>query len=272
MIFTKNQIKKISTYYNVNGFVIIKNFFKSRYIENIKHNLLLNTQNKKGNFFYYENSKDHKKILRRIEKISDFSKSAKKLINSTKIIKLINEISIKKNILFKDKLNFKYPGGAGYMPHIDGHFFWKDKHNKLENGWSKYSNSFTNLVIPLEKSTVKNGCLYVAKKKDTQKLGDNWLSITQKLEKNSPNIKKKDLKKFIFKKIVLNTGDILIFDWKCAHYSKENNSNDSRMIFYSTYCEMNKKINNNDFRKAYYRDKEHSKNNKKTKSLQFTKI
>ena len=34
--------------------------------------------------------------------------------------------------MFKDKLNFKYPGGNGYKPHIDGHFLWSDK-NKSTN-------------------------------------------------------------------------------------------------------------------------------------------
>ena len=78
-------------------------------------------------FFYLENIDGEKKKLRRVEKISDFSLGCKKIINSKKIINYINSLTNKKNILFKDKLNFKYPKGEGYLPHIDGHFFWKDK-------------------------------------------------------------------------------------------------------------------------------------------------
>ena len=33
----------------------------------------------------------------------------------------------------------------------------------------------------------------------------------------------------------MNIGDACFFNWKCAHYSKKNNSNNSRMIFYATY-------------------------------------
>lgn len=267
MIFQKNQIKKVSNYYKINGFVIIKNFFSNNMIINIRKQVLKNIQQNQNKFFYYENNKNIKK-LRRVEKISDFSESAKKLIRSKKILRLIDNIHKKRNILFKDKLNFKYPKGGGYLPHIDGHFFWKNKNNKIENGWSKYSSKFINLVIPLENSNKSNGCLYVAKKKDTKKLGNTWIEVTKKLIKNTPNIKKKDLKKFIFFPIILNAGDILLFDWKCAHYSKENKSKKSRMIFYSTYCQKNKIIKNYNYRNNYYYDKEHSINSNLKKSLQ----
>ena len=34
--------------------------------------------------------------------------------------------------LFKDKLNFKYPGGEGFLPHVDGHFYWIDNQKKIK--------------------------------------------------------------------------------------------------------------------------------------------
>ena len=46
----------------------------------------------------------------------------------------------------------------------------------------------------------------------------------------TPNIKKKDLKFFKFYPIEMNIGDACFFNWKCAHNSKKNNSNNSRMI------------------------------------------
>ena len=32
-------------------------------------------------------------------------------------------------MLFKDKLNCKFPNSMGFLPHLDGHFYWKDKNN-----------------------------------------------------------------------------------------------------------------------------------------------
>ena len=84
------------------------------------------------------------------------------------------------------------------MPHIDGHFYWRDRNNKIKRGWSIYSNSFTNVVIPLEKTDRDNGCIYLSSKKDFKKLGNNWTEVTEKLDKFTPNIKKNSLKNLNF--------------------------------------------------------------------------
>ena len=44
----------------------------------------------------------------------------------------------------------------------------------------KYANDFINLVIPLEKSDKKNGCLYLAQKKNIKNLGNSFLKVTKK--------------------------------------------------------------------------------------------
>ena len=148
---------------------------------------------------------------------------------------------------------------TGFLPHIDGHFLWLDKNNKYQKGWKKYSQDFINIVIPLEKSSKKNGCIYVSNKNNTKKLGNNFDEITNKMFINTPNIKTRNLKKFKFFPIELNVGDVFIFNWKCAHYSENNYSKKSRMIFYATFCRKNKSKN---IRRMYYLDKLTSYNNK----------
>ena len=174
------------------------------------------------------------------------------------------------NILFKDKLNFKYPGGAGFSPHIDGHFLWLDENNRYQKGWKKYSKDFINIVVPLENSSKQNGCIHVSEKRNTDLLGKSFDQITKKMIINTPNIRPNYLKKFNFVPIQLNIGDIFIFNWKCAHFSKKNISKKSRMIMYLTFCKRNKKIKN--LRKVYYYDKKNSKNDEKNKSLQSKNI
>ena len=261
-----NLYNKSITDYKKNGWVIVRNFFEKKEIEKIKHQILNKiSKTKKNKNFYYEKIGNRQK-LRRIEGISDFSANSKKIIYSSKILKLIHKIKKKKFDLFKDKLNFKYPGGKGYLPHIDGHFFWKDKNNNTQNGWKKYADDFVNLVIPLEKSDKKNGCLFLAQKKNIKYLGYTFNNVAKKMTIGTPNIKLKDKKRFKYKPAELEKGDICLFDWKCAHFSKNNNSNKSRMIFYATYYKKNKKKN---VRNNYYLDKQTSLNDKKNKSLLF---
>jgi 2-aminoethylphosphonate dioxygenase len=252
--------------YQQKGWVVVKKFFHKKNIVQIKKQILIKIlKSKKNSHLYYETI-GNKQKLRRIEKVSDFSKVSKKIIYSKKILDLIKKIKNQNFDLFKDKLNFKYPGGKGYLPHIDGHFFWKDKFNKKQDGWSKYSDDFVNLVIPLETSNKENGCIYLASPKDTKKMGKDFKKITNKMILGTPNIQVKDNKKFSFKAIEMEEGDICLFDWKCAHYSKDNNSKKSRMIFYATYYKKNNKRN---IRNNYYSDKLTSLNDKKNKSLLF---
>ena len=266
MYFKSFEYNKVNTFYDKNGFIVIKNFLNQDQIKKIKIKINIKKKNFEKKFSYFEKI-EKKPKLRRIEKISEQLIDVKKLVNSKKIFNLLKNLTKKNNVLFKDKLNFKYPGGKGYVPHVDGHFYWRDKYNKAKRGWSIYSNSFTNVVIPLERTDKNNGCLYLSSKKDLKKLGNSWSEVTKKLDKFTPNIKKKYLKKFKFFPAVLEAGDILIFDWHCAHKSSNNNSKRSRMIFYATYCSQDKKIKN--VRKKYYNDKEFSKNNSLIKSLQF---
>ena len=259
-----NSQSELRKNYSQKGFFTIRNFFIRKKIIKLKKDILKQIEKKKY-YFYYEKIKNKKKI-RRIEKVSDEIVSSKKIILSKKIFNLLKILNKQNNILFKDKLNFKYPGGAGFLPHIDGHFMWLDENNRYQKGWKKYSGDFINIVIPLEKSSKENGCIYVSDKNNTNRLGKTFDQITKKMIINTPNIKPQNLKKFNFVPIELNIGDIFVFNWKCAHFSKKNISKKSRMIFYLTFCRKNIKIKN--LRKVYYYDKKNSKNDEKNKSLQ----
>lgn len=249
------------------GWVVIKKFFLTKEVQNIKKDIIKKIKKTKNNKNFYYESINKKEKLRRIEKVADFSRTARILINSKKVLELISYIKNNSFLLFKDKLNFKYPGGKGYLPHIDGHFLWRDKYNKKQNGWKKYSNDFINLVVPLEETNKKNGCIYIADIKNTFDIGKNFSQISKKLILGTPNINKKYIKKFKFNSIELSVGDICLFDWRCAHFSKDNKSKKSRMIFYATYCKKNK-LNN--VRSNYYYDKQTSLNDKRNKSLLFS--
>lgn len=262
MFFNQNQTLEIREFYSKNGFAVIKNVFKKDYINRVKKKILSNIKTNRKDYFFENTSKG--KLIRRIEKVTDHFGNVKKMAYSKKIFKLLN-LNNKKNVLFKDKLNFKFPNGAGFLPHLDGHFFWKKNKNRLIKGWNIYSNKFTNIAIHLDAATKKNGCLYIASKNDTKKIGKNWNEITKKLAYNTPNISKKDLKKFKFFPMEAKQGDVVIFDWKCGHYSNKNKSKSSRMILYLTYCQNNSKM----VRKKYYEDKMLSKTSESFKGCLY---
>jgi len=252
--------------YKKKGYLLIKNFFPIEKIYLVKKSInSLLKEKKNSKHFYFEKSKN-KKMIRRIEEISEHSIAAKRILTDKKLKIIINKLIGKKNILFKDKLNLKSPGGYGFDHHIDGHFLWKDKTNNFRKGWKHYANNFLNAVVPLDSSTEANGCIQVSDLAQTRKfLGSNWETISSKLIPLTPKLKKKYRKKFTFKPISMKPGDLLLFNWKVCHFSKKNNSRNPRAIFYGTYAEI--KNNKKNIRKQYYRDKIESKNPIQNKSL-----
>lgn len=248
------NIKQVSEFKKT-GIIRIKQFFDKNEIVELKNNLIKKLKKKNSLECYYENI-DGKKSLRRIEKLSRNSKDFYKILNSRDLNKVFTRITKKKHYLFKDKLNFKYPKSEGFGHHIDGHWFWQKKDSTREKGWTRYGDSFLNVVIPLENVFLKNGCLYLSSKKNTiNVLGNSWEKITNNLKNNKSILKEK----FKYKSYPLSVGDLLIFDWKVSHFSKKNLSNASRMIIYATFS--NKK---NQMAK-YYLDKKNSNSTSKQK-------
>ena len=247
--------------FNKKGFLVIKNFLNKKDIIKVSSELnKYNFYKDKDVFFEKINNKNR---LRRLEKVSSKLTNVKKIIKSKKLKNILESLSKKKLVLFKDKLNFKYGGGAGYSPHIDGHYTWVDKNGSKNYGWRKYSNYFLNVVIPIDNVKIKNGCLYVGNKNNIKKLGNNYNQVIKSLSKNKSEIPKKINSKIKYCPIELNSGDILIFDWKCPHYSKKNYSSLSRRQMYITYC--NSKIINP--RQKYYFDRKNTKSGNKKLSL-----
>ena len=69
----------------------------------------------------------------------------------------------------------------GFKPHIDGHFFWKDKKNKIRKGWREYSSDFLSVVIPLERVNMKNGCLEISSLANTKNLAQTSNKLLKKI-------------------------------------------------------------------------------------------
>lgn len=237
--------------YNEVGYFKIKNFLEKNEVSKIELELEKCLKNK-GILKY----KDKNGKIRRIEKIYDKGKFLKQFDLNVK--KLLKKIFQKKYSIFKDKLNIKPPGGEGFFAHYDGIFKFKNKNNKILNGWYEYSDNFINILLAINSCNKKNGTIELAKATD-----GNFYNLLKNTNKDgSPNLKKSYESKLNFKHIDLEVGDIIIFSNKCPHRSKKNKSNKNRKTLYYTYT-VSKSIN---LYKKYFLDKVSSKN-KNSKSL-----
>ena len=237
--------------YNEVGYFKIKNFLKKNEVSKIELELEKCLKNK-GILKY----KDKNGKIRRIEKIYDKGKFLKQFDLNVK--KLLKKIFQKKYSIFKDKLNIKPPGGEGFFAHYDGIFKFKNKNDKILNGWYEYSDNFINILLAINSCNKKNGTIELAKATD----GNFYNLLKNTNNDGSPNLKKSYESKLNFKHIDLEVGDIIIFSNKCPHRSKKNKSNKNRKTLYYTYTISKSK----NLYKKYFLDKVLSKN-KNSKSL-----
>ena len=75
---------------------------------------------------YYEPNPAHKvdsakpaNILQRIENFLQYNAVLDKLINGPRMLKLMSQLFDEPAVLYKEKINYKLPGGEGFKPHQD---------------------------------------------------------------------------------------------------------------------------------------------------------
>ena len=229
------NIKEIQkNFYNERGFIKITNFFsKTELSELIKLAEDVECQKPvKGKSMMYFDKIKNKLSLTRTENFFPYHKGMNKFLKKKKINKLISCFMNSPSVLFKDKINWKYPDANGFEPHQDAQV-WENLYKNVR--------SFLSMTISIDKTTVKNGCLEVVEKKHKEGLfGDNKTAIPKHI-----------VKKFKWKKITTQPGDLILFGAYTPHRSKKNNTNKARKMMYLSYNAKK----DGDLRKKYFKDK-----------------
>ena len=230
------DLQKYKDDYKKYGFCIIRKFIKGNSLNVIKKfsNEIKKKKPKKNQIMkYYEKSilDKKKEILVRTEYFYDFHSGLRKFLNSYKVHKILNFLMNGKCVLFKEKINFKLSGCRADKLHQDS-----------QGGWNKFSKNFISVLVSIDKSTKKNGCL------EFDISGNNK---DKEMGKIFEPLKIQKLNKPKFRNIELNPGDVVFFNHYIPHKSRSNKSNLSRRQLYITY---NLKKDGN-FRKKYFKEK-----------------
>ena len=166
-------------------------------------------------------------LICRIEKISPFHAGFQQLSNVLKapIAQLLGEPAV----LFKEKINFKMPGGDGFTPHQDS-----------LAGWETYAEFFITVMVCVDEATTENGCLRMAAGHHKDGLMREWEPLNDS-----------DMQDMNFVDMPTRPGDIAFFDSYAPHRSEPNMSNKIRRLYFATY----NKASGGDHLEAYYDDK-----------------
>lgn len=177
---------------------------------------------------YHEKSrKDERDLVSRIENIAPFHDGFKTLTDALKkpVAQLLGEPAT----LFKEKINFKMPGGGGFAPHQDS-----------QAGWDTYADFFISALVSIDRSTLENGCLQMVAGHHKSGLVKSWEPLNDD-----------EMKGMSFLPVPTEPGDIIFFDCYAPHASEANMSDTIRRIYYATY----NRASAGDHMAQYYADK-----------------
>ena len=179
---------------------------------------------------YYEDSllQSKKRVLSRIENFCPYHNRFNELLTSGPVLRAISDLFGELAVLFKDKINYKMPGGDGFKAHQD-----------VQAGWDHYAPLHITTLISIDEATQHNGFLEVAPgAHDRGLLGDHWKPLEDDIDLG-------------YVSCPTQPGDAVFFDSFVPHRSGANLSATSRRILYLTY----NRASEGDHRMQYYIDK-----------------
>ncbi|PIW27457.1 MAG: phytanoyl-CoA dioxygenase [Rhodospirillales bacterium CG15_BIG_FIL_POST_REV_8_21_14_020_66_15] len=178
---------------------------------------------------FHEQSRKNaeQRLVSRIERISPFHDGFKALAEALRapVSQLLGENAA----LFKEKINFKMPGGDGFKPHQDS-----------QAGWDAYTDFFISALVSIDAATEENGCLKLVRGHHKNGMFRSWEPMTDA-----------DMAGMDFQAVPTNPGDVVFFDSFAPHASEANMSERIRRIYYATY----NRASAGHFMDRYYADK-----------------
>jgi hypothetical protein len=131
--------------------------------------------------------------------------------------------------LFKEKINFKMPGGGGFEPHQDA-----------QAGWGDYAANFINVMVCIDAATIDNGCIELAPRQNRRGLLRGMEPLTED-----------DTAAMIFVPCPMKPGDMALFDAFTPHRSQPNPTATARRAYFATY----NRASEGDHLERYHADK-----------------
>jgi len=188
--------------------------------------------------------------LARTENFVPFHRGMKRLLTEGKILAALEQLMGEPAVLYKEKINYKYPGGGGYAAHQDAPAY-------------EFIKNHVTCLVTIDPMREENGCLFFSPGRHREGLialddrGCIKTDVADSLE---------------WIAVRTDPGDVLFFSSYAPHMSPPNTSEQPRRAIYLTYNALAE----GDFREQYYEDKRQAfaayKSSGSDKAQQISKI
>ncbi|KAI0845506.1 hypothetical protein F5Y00DRAFT_272825 [Daldinia vernicosa] len=167
----------------------------------------------KGKWRHYYETTDGKHILWGTEKIMEYSTLMQNLIAGDRTLSLLEALTGRDMVVLKDEIGWKLPGGKGAAPHLD------------RPAYSQFAPEFVEMMVAVDAHTGQNGCLEFVPGSHNEAVP---ISADGRIEQTW-------LKGREFVPMLLDAGDILVFNESMAHRLAPNASDKRRAAVFGTY-------------------------------------
>jgi len=221
--------------YRRDGYLVLRGFFDAAAVAAMDRwtNELAAAPAESGRHWVYSETSraaPRATFVQRIENFCPFHAEYDRFIRAGRLSALIEAVLGEPAVLFKEKINFKMPGGAGFKPHQD-----------QQAGWTRYAPFFVTALVSIDDATIENGCLEITSRpRERGMIGKEW----QPLDEGTTAA-------LGLRPVPTAPGDVILFDSFVPHASQENRTAAPRRVLYLTY---NRRADG-DHRAQYYRDK-----------------
>ena len=165
--------------------------------------------------YYERRAGEPEKMLARIENFVPFHAGLGRFVSGPRLLSLLGECAGEPVVLFKDKINFKLPGGAGFAPHQDAPAY-------VDFGVEHH----LTVMIPADPFTRENGCLEMARDASARRFLPQSPDGTLR-----PGV----IEALELEALLAVPGDIIVFDAWAPHRSGPNRSAGPRRSYYLTF-------------------------------------
>jgi len=212
------------------GYVVIPNVLSKSEIEALQ-NWTSGLSSDLSMLHHHELTADGDIRLTRSERIIDSHDGFKSLLYEGPVKKMMDDVVGESMILYKEKVNYKYPSAGGYVAHQDAPAYQEVDYH-------------VTALVSIDDAPEESGCLEFAagwRANDKQFYGLNDRGV----------INDEEVSKLNFVPAPTKAGDVVIFSSYIPHRSARNSTENPRRVLYATFNEEGK----GDFRKEYYTNK-----------------
>src|SRR5262245_53609472 len=217
------------------GFVFVPGFFDAARTAEITtwiDELTARPEQPGKHWVYHEPSLDDpaQRLIQRVEKFSEVDPRFARLFNGGRLHMAVSELLGEGAQLFKEKINYKMPGGPGFKAHQDA-----------QAGWNVYASYYVTALVTIDPATIENGCLEIVAGGHTHGLvGEEWKPLDEAT-----------IARLDFRPYPARPGDAMFFDSYAPHRSGPNHTKEQRRVLYVTY----NRASEGDQRARYFADK-----------------